>query len=597
VRGIGAHVTAQTEAVSNAALYSFSIVNANGTSGYDAVGNVTAYNDSVNGTWSFNYDTLNRLATASGNQTDNPFPNFCWSYDSFGNRTDQMSASVVFPSGQGGTNSCSTTGALGQNVAATYNVSNTNRMDSTTQNPNQGSYYDASGNISNDGANQYLYDGEGRICAVDLQIPGVAPTEYIYDAEGNRVAKGTISTWSCDTTVNGFTAQSAYILGPKGEQMTEITYTVSAWQWAHTNVMASGLSATYDADPTEQTAGPLYFHLSDWLGTRRQQTDYAGNPVLNFAGLPYGDGLSTIPVSNIDVADATEHHFTGKERDTESGNDYFEARFYASSTGRFMSPDPSGLTYADPANPQSLNLYSYALNNPLINIDPTGLYCDYSDHDDSRSGFDQSQFDYNSDSRECGRNGGQWVDDAYTQNGADVAGRPQYAVSSNTNSGPWDLSTFNAYGLLWAAGALPTQLNYGPTDPETLALINRPLVQSQLAAYKQAGCPASGPATNAGQDSVAAYKETRADFASGNPNYVQAEVGGYSGNISTSGGVTTVTISNVSGISSFVGYSAGVGEVNKRLGTNLDRNALDRNSGPGRNVTQTFKWKEKSPCS
>jgi RHS repeat-associated protein len=34
------------------------------------------------------------------------------------------------------------------------------------------------------------------------------------------------------------------------------------------------------------------------------------------------------------------HHFTGKERDTESGNDYFGARYYASSMGRFMSPDP-----------------------------------------------------------------------------------------------------------------------------------------------------------------------------------------------------------------------------------------------------------------
>jgi len=67
--------------------------------------------------------------------------------------------------------------------------------------------------------------------------------------------------------------------------------------------------------------------------------------------------------------------FTGKERDTESGNDYFGARYYASSMGRFMSPDPSQLYYADPANPQSLNLYSYGQNNPLINIDPNGMDC------------------------------------------------------------------------------------------------------------------------------------------------------------------------------------------------------------------------------
>ena len=52
----------------------------------------------------------------------------------------------------------------------------------------------------------------------------------------------------------------------------------------------------------------------------------------------------------------TRYKFTGKERDTESGLDYFEARQYGSSMGRFMSPDPSGLYYANTDNPQSLNL-------------------------------------------------------------------------------------------------------------------------------------------------------------------------------------------------------------------------------------------------
>jgi RHS repeat-associated protein len=56
-------------------------------------------------------------------------------------------------------------------------------------------------------------------------------------------------------------------------------------------------------------------------------------------------------------------HFTGKERDAESGNDYFGARYYASSMGRFLSPDwsasPVGIPYGDLENPQSLNLYGY----------------------------------------------------------------------------------------------------------------------------------------------------------------------------------------------------------------------------------------------
>src|SRR5262249_7719807 len=134
--------------------------------------------------------------------------------------------------------------------------------------------------------------------------------------------------------------------------------------------------------------------------------------------------------------------------------------------------------------------------------------------------------------------------------------------STTVNGGPWTMDDFLAYGVLWGAGLLPTQLQYGPNDAETLAMINRPYVQNQLAAKKQGGAPEKYPA---GQDSFSAYKETRRDAISGHPNYVQAEVGGYSGNISTSGGVTTVTLTNVSGISSFVGYSAAVGEVNKHL--------------------------------
>jgi RHS repeat-associated protein len=63
--------------------------------------------------------------------------------------------------------------------------------------------------------------------------------------------------------------------------------------------------------------------------------------------------------------------FTGKERDAESGLDYFLARYYNSNMGRFLSPDPLGGSLL---NPQSLNRYSYGFNNPLTNVDPTGMY-------------------------------------------------------------------------------------------------------------------------------------------------------------------------------------------------------------------------------
>jgi RHS repeat-associated protein len=63
--------------------------------------------------------------------------------------------------------------------------------------------------------------------------------------------------------------------------------------------------------------------------------------------------------------------FTGKERDAESGNGYFGARYYASSMGRFLSPDPT-FQSALSADPQTWNRYTYALNNPLAIIDPNG---------------------------------------------------------------------------------------------------------------------------------------------------------------------------------------------------------------------------------
>ena len=68
--------------------------------------------------------------------------------------------------------------------------------------------------------------------------------------------------------------------------------------------------------------------------------------------------------------------YTGKERDQESGNDYFTSRYYASSMGRFMSPDwssnPVSIPFARLDNPQTLNRYSYVGNNPLSRIDSYG---------------------------------------------------------------------------------------------------------------------------------------------------------------------------------------------------------------------------------
>lgn len=81
-------------------------------------------------------------------------------------------------------------------------------------------------------------------------------------------------------------------------------------------------------------------------------------------------------------------HFTGKERDQESGLDYFGARYYGSALGRFASPDPyeivvhknqgksaqqrRSLLNSFISNPQAWNEYVYALDDPLKLVDVEG---------------------------------------------------------------------------------------------------------------------------------------------------------------------------------------------------------------------------------
>ncbi len=63
---------------------------------------------------------------------------------------------------------------------------------------------------------------------------------------------------------------------------------------------------------------------------------------------------------------AEKYQYTGKERDTESGYDYFNARNYHSEVGRFLSVDPLAGKYP------GISPYAYVANNPINAIDPDG---------------------------------------------------------------------------------------------------------------------------------------------------------------------------------------------------------------------------------
>jgi RHS repeat-associated protein len=73
------------------------------------------------------------------------------------------------------------------------------------------------------------------------------------------------------------------------------------------------------------------------------------------------------------AASNLKSQFTGKERDAETGLDYFGARYLSAAQGRFTSVDPLWVKIDRLIDPQRLNLYSYGRNNPLKFKDPTGM--------------------------------------------------------------------------------------------------------------------------------------------------------------------------------------------------------------------------------
>jgi len=119
--------------------------------------------------------------------------------------------------------------------------------------------------------------------------------------------------------------------------------------------------------------GTVNYYFSDHLGSASVITNSAGSIQKESDYYPFGGEMV------VSGSDINNYKFTGKERDAESGLDDFGARYYGSSTGRFMSPDwaerATAVPYATLASPQSLNLFSYVSDNPLGRTDPDGHRC------------------------------------------------------------------------------------------------------------------------------------------------------------------------------------------------------------------------------
>jgi len=111
--------------------------------------------------------------------------------------------------------------------------------------------------------------------------------------------------------------------------------------------------------PPRSGPAPLYFIHTDHLGSTTLITDSQGNEVSRYAYYPYGSFRS--PSVNR-ISGTTDYLFTGQKRDTETGLDYFNARYYSPELGMFISADKA----------QGPNRYLYVGGNPIMRTDPSG---------------------------------------------------------------------------------------------------------------------------------------------------------------------------------------------------------------------------------
>jgi RHS repeat-associated protein len=210
--------------------------------------------------------------------------------------------------------------------------------------------YDLAGNLTADVTSSYAWNAES-------EIKTAAGVNYTYDGDGNRVQKsnGKIYWYGAGTEIldesdasGNFTDEYVFFGGKRV---------------AHRTV----------------SSGSITYYAEDFLGSTRVMTTSVGAVCYDADFYPYGGEkviTNTCPQN---------YKFTGKERDAETGNDDFGARYYSSVYGRWLSPDwssvPAPVPYANLNNPQTLNLYAMVSDNPETFSDLDGhATCDTRDN-------------------------------------------------------------------------------------------------------------------------------------------------------------------------------------------------------------------------
>jgi RHS repeat-associated protein len=128
-------------------------------------------------------------------------------------------------------------------------------------------------------------------------------------------------------------------------------------------------------DNPGSSSASLSWHFADHLNsTSVEEASDFSSCIEDNDFYPFGGIASQNCTSGL--VDLNHYLFTGKERDAETGDDYYGARYYASGLARYTSADwsakPVPVPFAFFGNPQTLNLYSYVKNNPLSSFDDDG---------------------------------------------------------------------------------------------------------------------------------------------------------------------------------------------------------------------------------
>jgi RHS repeat-associated protein len=285
-------------------------------------GHVYAITNNLDGTRSqtFTYDQLNRITGALTTSTHATSPAHCWgerySLDAWGNLNS------IAPT----TNSNYTGCSVESGFATTADGNNHFPIFS----------YDLNGNTQSDGSITYTWDAESQLKSATTS--GFT-TNYVYDGDGRRASKS---------------SGKLYWYGSGGDILAETD--------------ASGNnSAEYVFFGGKRIAmlpaggNPIYY-VEDLLGTSRVITSSSGVVCYDADFYPFGGEVAYTNSCR------QNYKFEGKERDTETGNDDFGARYYSNRFARWLSSDwssvPVPVPYANLSNPQTLNLYAMVADDP-----------------------------------------------------------------------------------------------------------------------------------------------------------------------------------------------------------------------------------------